>query len=394
MTNSRGVKDIGVKGFRDSGIQALSEVEGGRWKAGGSGSECLVAGGELYSTRNERPVTRHGRVVLAVGWILFGSWVGGVAAQETGWKTDLEKLGFEVPMEALEKGEIVGQKWMVQGAGPGFLGARAFFLATGEPEKVAREVLEFDPTKGRTLAWSEEGSVKIYEAFPRPPAPEAWNRFREALGQPPFDLLLQVEGRKEGRVHLHPAEIQKVSSGKINGWIEVLTERIQTYHRGGWKENAGVPSGPDSLVDFDESLRDVLKENGPVRDEYRRVLTALAYGGQDKTDPVEVRDYWQLMEVDKSPAVALGCAVMRKGTGGRYEVADMHYYASNGYYGAVSLYGIWPYQDGKSLVCRIDAVETDPFQLTQATARMIGESLFMREVKSGCDTIRKRLQGN
>jgi len=109
---------------------------------------------------------------------------------------------------------------------------------------------------------------------------------------------------------------------------------------------------------------------------------------------VEVRDYWQLMEVDKSPAVALGCAVMRKGIGGRYEVADMHYYASNGYYGAVSLYGIWPYRDGKSLVCRIDAVETDPFQLTQATARMIGESLFMREVKSGCDTIRKRLQGN
>ena len=100
---------------------------------------------------------------------------------------------------------------------------------------------------------------------------------------------------KPGWVHLHPAEIQKVSSAKINGWIEVLTERIQTYHRGGWKENAGVPSGPDSLVDFDESLRDVLKENGPVRDEFRRVLTALAYGGQDKTDPVEVRDYWQLM---------------------------------------------------------------------------------------------------
>jgi len=329
------------------------------------------------------------------GWVAVLLVAASLAvAQEAGWKTDLEKLGFEVPIEDLEKGEIVGQKWMVQGAGPGFLGARAFFLATGEPEKVARAVLEFDPTKGSTLAWTEEGSVKIYEAFPRPPAPEAWNRFREALGKTPFDLLLQVEGRKEGRVHLHPAEIQKVSSAKINGWIEVLTERIQTYHRGGWKENAGVPSGPDSLVDFDESLRDVLKENGPVRDEFRRVLTALAYGGQDKTDPVEVRDYWQLMEVDKSPAVALGCAVMRKGIGGRYEVADMHYYASNGYYGAVSLYGIWHYRDGKSLVCRIDAVETDPFQLTQATARMIGESLFMREVKSGCDTIRKRLQGN
>ncbi len=333
------------------------------------------------------------RVIGALVFPFFGM-VSLSAAQETGWKADLARMELEVPIEELEKGEIVGQKWMVKGAGPGFLGARAFFLAKGEPEKVAKEVLEFDPTKGRTLAWAEEGSVKLYQAFTRPPNPEAWNRFREALGMPPFDLLLQVEGRKEGRVHLHLGEIQKVSSGKINGWIEVLTERIQSYHRGGWKENAGVPSGPDSLVDFDESLRDVLKENGPVRDEFRRVLTALAYGGQDKTDPVEVRDYWQLMEVDKSPAVALGCAVMRQGTGGRYEVADMHYYASHGYYGALSLYGIWPYRDGTSLVCRIDAVETDPFQLTQATARMIGESLFMREVKSGCDTIRNRLQGN
>jgi len=376
------------------GTQPRDVVEGGRWKAGGTGSECLVAGGEFCLTRNEQPVTRHGRVVLLVGWMLFGSWVGGVAAQETGWKADLARMGLEVPIEELEKGEIVGQKWMVKGAGPGFLGARAFFIAPAEPKEVATKVLEFDPTRGKTLEWSAEGSVKLYEPFPRPLTAEDWTRFRAALGQPPFDLLLQVEGKKEGRIHLHPEEIKKVAAGKVDGWIQVLEERIQTYHRGGWKENVGVPAGPDSLIDFDENLREVMKENGPVRDEFRRVLTALAYGGQDKKEPVEVRDYWQLMEVDKAPAVALGCAVMKQGSGGRYEVADMHYYASNGYYGAVSLYGIWPYQDGKSLVCRIDAVETDPFQLTQATARMIGESLFMREVKSGCDTIRKRLQGN
>ena len=85
---------------------------------------------------------------------------------------------------------------------------------------------------------------------------------------------------------------------------------------------------------------------------------------------------------------------MKEGKGGRYEVADMHYFASNGYFGAVSLYGIWPYKDGKSLVCRIDAVETDPYQLSQATARMIGEGLFMREVKAGCQTILDKIRGS
>jgi len=315
------------------------------------------------------------------------------AAQETGWKADLARMGFEVPMEELEKGEIVGQKWLVGGARPGFLGAKAFFIAPAEPKAVAQAVLEFDPTKGQELAWSAEGSVKLYQHFNRPPDAGAWERFRGALGKPPFDLLLQVEGKKEGRIHLRPEEIQKVNSAKIDGWIEVLQAKIQTYHRGGWKENAGVPAGPDSLIDFDENLREVMKENRPVRDEFRRVLTALAYGGEDKKEPVQVRDYWQLMEVDKSPAVALGCAVMKEGKGGRYEVADMHYFASNGYYGAVSLYGIWPYKDGMSLVCRIDGVETDPYQLSQATARMIGEGLFMREVKAGCATILNKIKG-
>lgn len=316
------------------------------------------------------------------------------AAQETGWKADLARMGLEVPIAELEKGEIVGQKWIVKGAGPGFLGARAFFIAPAEPKVVARKVLEFDPTRGKALEWAAEGSVKLYEPFSRPPTAEDWMRFRTALGRPPFDLLLQLAGRKEGRIHLHPAEIKKVAASKVDGWIQVLEERIQTYHRGGWKENAGVPAGADALIDFDENLREVMRANGPVRDEFRRVLTALAYGGQDKKEPVEVQDYWQLMEVDKSPAIALGCAVMKEGTEGRYEVADMHYFVSNGYFGAVSLYGIWPYKEGNSLICRIDAVETDVDQLSQATARMIGEGLFMREVKAGCQTILDKIKGS
>ena len=333
------------------------------------------------------------RVVGVLAFLVLGmvSWS---AAQEGGWKEDLGRMGFEVPVEELEKGEIVGQKWIVGGARPGFLGAKAFFIAPAEPKVVAQAVLEFDPTQGQELAWSAEGSVKLYQHFNRPPDAGTWSRLQTSLGKPPFDILLQVEGKKEGRVHLHPEQIQKVSSAKIDGWISVLESKIQTFHRGGWKENTGVPSGPDSLIDFDNELREVLKENGPVRDEFRRVLTALAYGGRDEKEPVVVRDYWQLMEVDKAPAVALGCAVMKEGKGGRYEVADMHYFVSNGYYGAVSLYGIWPYGNGQSLVCRIDGVETDPYQLSQATARMIGEGLFMREVKAGCKTILDKIKGS
>ena len=47
------------------------------------------------------------------------------------------------------------------------------------------------------------------------------------------------------------------------------------------------------------------------------------------------------------------------------------------YFGSISFYGIWPYSDGRSLVCRMDVVQTNPAQLAQATARMVAEGMFM-----------------
>ena len=312
--------------------------------------------------------------------------------QEVGWKVELSRMGFEVPIEELEKGEVVGQKWMISGGRPGFLGAKVFFLANGEPEKVARSILLFDPTEGKVLDWKSGGAVKIFQKIARPAVEEDWSRFRAALAGMPYEMMLRVEDQREGKLHFHPEEIQEISKGGVSGYISVLKKLMQTFHRGGWKELIAVPSGRDAEVDFDAELRDVLKENGPVRDEFRRLLTALAYGGQDEKEKIEVNDYWQLMEVDKRPTVALGCGVARAGVGGRWEVADMNYFVSSGYFGSISFYGVWPYSAGRSLVCRMDIVQTNPEQLAQATAKMVGEGMFMREVRGACEEIKNRLQ--
>ena len=348
---------------------------------------------------------RKGFRVNAGSWLLLCLWVGvaglwgsemglrpeGVG-QEVGWKVELSRMGFEVPIEELEKGEVVGQKWMISGGRPGFLGAKVFFLANGEPEKVARSILLFDPTEGKVLDWKNSGAVKIFQKVARPWVDSDWNRFREALAGMPYEMMLRVEDQREGKLHFHPEEIQEISKGGVSGYISVLKKLMQTFHRGGWKELIAVPSGRDAEVDFDAELRDVLKENGPVRDEFRRLLTALAYGGQDEKEKIEVNDYWQLMEVDKRPTVALGCGVARAGVGGRWEVSDMNYYVSSGYFGSISFYGVWSYSAGRSLVCRMDIVQTNPEQLAQATARMVGEGMFMREVRGACEEIKNRLQ--
>lgn len=345
------------------------------------------------------------REILLWGWMgVSGVWGEEISLREGtggekvnqeikvgGWKEDLGRMGFAVPIEELERGEMVGQKWMIAGGRPGFLGAKVFFMVSGEPERVAEAILQFDPTEGKTMPWQGGGAVKIFQKISRPPQDSDWVRFREALAGFPYDLMLQVQDQREGKLHLHPGEVERIGEEKIGGWVEVLAKLVQNFHRGGWKETIGVPAGPDVKVDFDEELKEVLKENGPVRDEFRPLLTALAYGGRDEKGKIAVNDYWQLMEVDKSPAVALGCGVSRLGAGGRWEVGDMNYYVSRGYFGSISIYGIWPYGGGRCLVCRMDVVQTDPSQLAQATARMVAEGMFMREVRGACEEMKSRI---
>ncbi len=197
------------------------------------------------------------------------------------WKADLGRMGFTVPIEELYQGEVVGQKWLVGGARPGFLGAKVFFLAEGNPETVAGSILGFDPTNGKDFAWTEGGAVKIFQSFTRPPTEAVWGKFREALGKGPFDILLSAADQKVGKYHLQPEQMGMIRADKVDGWVRILQDILQAYHRGGWKENGKVPSGPESAVDFDEELREVLEENGPVRDEFRKVLTAVAMGGRN-----------------------------------------------------------------------------------------------------------------
>ena len=102
------------------------------------------------------------------------------------WKADLARMGFAAPIEELNQGEVVGQKWLMGGGRPGFLGAKVFFLVEGSPEKVAGIILGFDPTNGKDFAWTEEGAIKMFQSFRRPPGELVWGRLREAMGKGAF----------------------------------------------------------------------------------------------------------------------------------------------------------------------------------------------------------------
>ena len=52
------------------------------------------------------------------------------------WKADLARMGFTAPIEELNQGEMVGQKWLMGGGRPGFFGG-------GESRKGGGNYFEF-----------------------------------------------------------------------------------------------------------------------------------------------------------------------------------------------------------------------------------------------------------
>ena len=105
----RGHKVIEHRMRNGRGVNDFSLVEGGRWKVGRelkfkSEVEERPWPFELTSTFHFNFNWCRGGLML-VGFTCL--LVITAAAQETGWKADLAKMGFEVPVEELEKGEIV-----------------------------------------------------------------------------------------------------------------------------------------------------------------------------------------------------------------------------------------------------------------------------------------------
>ena len=54
--------------------------------------------------------------------------------------------------------------------------------------------------------------------------------------------------------------------------------------------------------------------------------------------------YWELLDVNDQGVITLGAYYSRGGAGGTYQAADVLYYASGGYYVALTLYQLWPLQ--------------------------------------------------
>ena len=105
--------------------------------------------------------------------------------------------------------------------------------------------------------------------------------------------------------------------------------------------------------------------------------------------------YWELIDVDDRGVLTLGASYNR-GNGGPYQAAEVLYYASGGYYVALTLYQMWPVTvEGKpsTLVWRGDMISSAALASLHGVERLGSESAMMKDISRAITFFRRDTGG-
>src|SRR5207244_4836360 len=130
-----------------------------------------------------------------------------------------------------------------------------------------------------------------------------------------------------------------------------------------------------------DELNGLLKQQEKIRHQFSSLLGATGIGRGGGSLSPEL--YWELLDVDDQGVVTLGASYNRAGAGGTYEAADVLYYASGGYYVALTLYHMWPINvDGKpsTLVWRGDMISSASLASLHGVEKLASESAMMKDI--------------
>ncbi len=129
----------------------------------------------------------------------------------------------------------------------------------------------------------------------------------------------------------------------------------------------------------------MLGEQGKIRKQFSGIFSG-------KAD-----QYWEMVEVEGKAVLTLGASYSRSGSGGSYQAADVLYYASGGYYVALTLYQMWPVEVGgkpSTLVWRGDMISSAELAGLAGVERLGSESAMMKDVSRAVRVFRRDTGGS
>jgi hypothetical protein len=280
---------------------------------------------------------------------------------------------------------------------PRFLAVQSYYVAPGSPAQQMEALRQWNPTKHREL------KVFLHADLPSNPTPANFEKLKNAPDNASVRSFVASTQKLSSDLQISRDEAKRFSGGTGGGggmpapvaafWADVLTARTKSLVSGGMAAQPPYDHAGPSVRASDE-VNGLLRDEEKIRRQFSGFLGATGIGRGTGSLTPEL--YWELLDVDDQGVVTLGASYSRGGAGGTYQAADVLYYASGGYYVALTLHQLWPVTvEGKpsTLVWRGDMISSASLGSLHGVERLGSESVMMKNITKAVTFFRRDTSG-
>jgi hypothetical protein len=274
---------------------------------------------------------------------------------------------------------------------PRFLSVQSCYVAPGTPEKQMEALRQWDPTKHREL------KVFLHSDLPASASPADFSQLQKAPDNGAVRSFVSATQKMSSDLQISREEAKKFpegaedkGSGAMPGsvakfWTEILSARVRSFVSGGAAAQPPYDHTSEAIRPGDE-LNGLLKQQEKIRRQFSGFLGQAGIGRGSGSLTPEL--YWELLEVDDQGVVTLGASYNHTGP---FQAADVLYYASGGYYVALTLYQMWPVTvEGKpsTLVWRGDMISSASLASLHGVEKLASENAMRKDISKAITLFR------
>jgi len=277
-----------------------------------------------------------------------------------------------------------------------YLSVQSCYVAPGSPARQMDALRQWNPSKHREL------KVYLHADLRGNASPADFAKLQSAPDNGAVRSLVNATTKMSPDLQISRDEGKKLQppqggngampAGVADFWANILSARVRAFVSGGAAAQPPYNHGGDSIQPAQE-FAGLLRQQDKIRKQFSGFLgqTGIGRGAGSSPDL-----YWELLEADEQGILSLGASYSRGSGEGPYQAADVLYYASGGYYVALTLYQMWPVTvDGKpsTLVWRGDMISSSALASLHGVERLASEGVMMKDISRNVSLFRRDSAG-
>jgi hypothetical protein len=278
-----------------------------------------------------------------------------------------------------------------------YLSVQSCYILPGSPAQQSEAMRRWDPVK------HHDPKVFVHSDLPATVTPANFSKLKDAPDKGPVRTFVNATQKLGSELQISKEEAKKFAAGGeaagavpapvVAFWSNLLAGRVKSFVSGGSAVQAPYDHSGNGIR-ANEEINSLLKQQDKIRKQFSGFLgeTGIGRGAGSLAPDL----YWEFLDVDDQGVVTLGASYNRAGGNGTYQAADILYYASGGYYVALTLYQMWPVSaNGKTstLVWRGDLISSAALEDLHGVERLGSESAMMKDISKSVTLFRREASG-